>query len=125
MRAPLPAPYPVPAPTAAPPAAPTAAPVTVPQAVSVVEAMSRPTSVAAVRFDMVSLLLRYRALSLQGELARCRGRGRSHEGTGRRARLPAPGHLHVGPPVGRWTDRRRRLFPQLLIVGLAEHDRAA
>ena len=48
-----------------------------------------------------------------------------HQGAGRRARLTAPGHLDVGPPVRGRSDDRRRLLPQLLIVGLAEHHRPA
>src|SRR6185295_16879691 len=122
MRSPLPAPYPVPAPTAAPPAAPTAAPVTVPQAVTVAESMSRPTNVVIACFRMMRLL---RRLPLESELAWRRDRRGCYHRAGRRARLTTPGYLDVGPPIGGRADDRRRLLPQLLIVGLREHHRPA
>src|SRR6185369_7511632 len=123
MRAPLPAPYPVPYPTAAPAPAPTAAPVTVPQAATATASVDTPTSLVMLRLTIISSLLS--DLPLQTELARRRGRRRAHEGAARRARLPAPGHLDVGPPVGRGANHRRGLLPQLLVIGLGEHHRPA
>src|SRR5688500_13927604 len=118
MRAPLPAPYPVPAPTAAPAPAPTAAPVTVPQAVTPTTSIEQPTTVAIVRFILMSLLL---FLPLETERDGRGRRGGAHHRPARRARLPFADHVDVRPPVRRRPDGRRRLLPEVLIVRLGEH----
>ena len=64
--------------------------------------------------------VRQSPLTFECELARRRGRWSPHDGTARCARRSAPCHFDVGPQIRHRSGNRRRLLPQLLVIGLSE-----